>query len=141
MDNVIDFGPKALEMLIEEEKEAAGKKAEAFCRGLEAEGWEIERATMFSTDVCTYATLVLCFLDGVGRILLVDHSGNPTLIAGDNDLKKAEWMFEALLYQAKRTFYDGLEDGMEETLTLYGDDGPRSYENVKKMERGFRVCR
>lgn len=140
MGNVIEFGKKGCESLYEQEKARVMARCTELMNEKVDEGWEVVKSLVISNGG-GFGMLYNLERDGRGYIEFVDWTGEAHRLCDWDDRKEAEWMFEGLLYQAERTFYDGADKGAKEAMAVYGKGGSRSYDKVRKVEEGFKVCR
>ena len=138
MGNVIEFGKKGYESLLEQEKNRVIAKCRALMEEKVGEGWEIVKSVVIPNGA-GFGMLYNLEKDGKGYIEFVDWTGAASRLCDWDDRKESEWMLEGLLYQAERSFYDGVDKGTEEALAVYGKGGSRSYDKVKKVNEGFKV--
>lgn len=140
MGNVIEFGEKGMRSLMEQERNRVIEKCRSLMEERMAEGWEVVKSVVIPNGA-GFGMLYNLERDGKGYIEFVDWTGAASRLCDWDDRKEAEWMFEGLLYQAERTFYDGADKGAKEAMAVYGKGGSRSYDKVKKVEEGFKICR
>ena len=140
MGNVIEFGQKGIAETLRMEKEKVRRRCDELLEKFAGEGHDVVKMMMMPTGA-GWGILYNVDVGGKGFIDFVGWTGETTRICDWEDRKESEWLFEGLMYQIERTWYDGADRALEEANELYGEGGMRSYDRVMGYSEGLKVCK